>query len=140
MFLTFQYGTNEKESLPLELPIQVMTVKEIIQFSVQAFASEMVLKNKLSIDECKKQIRRKFLTQKEIDSMANSGRIVLENNVPANLSVDVNLEMEKALKAFNEKVFFLLIDGRQQTDLNTEIELKADSKIFFVRIVPLVGG
>ncbi len=140
MFLTFQYGTNEKESLPLELPIQVMTVKEIIQFSVQAFASEMVLKNKLSIDECKKQIRRKFLTQKEIDSMANSGRIVLENNVPANLSVDVNLEMEKALKAFNEKVFFLLIDGRQQTDLNGEIELKADSKIFFVRIVPLVGG
>ncbi len=140
MFLTFQYGTNEKESLPLELPIQVMTVKEIIQFSVQAFASEMVLKNKLSIDECKKQIRRKFLTQKEIDSMANSGRIVLENNVPANLSLDVNLEMEKALKAFNEKVFFLLIDGRQQTDLNTEIELKADSKIFFVRIVPLVGG
>lgn len=49
-------------------------------------------------------------------------------------------ECQKALAAFSTNQFFVLVDGRQVSDLQEEIAISSDSKISFLRLVPLVGG
>lgn len=46
----------------------------------------------------------------------------------------------RALKAFQEQAFFVLVDERQVQDLEQMIELRPDSKVSFVKLTPLVGG
>ena len=45
-----------------------------------------------------------------------------------------------ALAAFARNGFLLLVDDRQVTDLDAEIELRHDTAVCFLRLVPLVGG
>jgi hypothetical protein len=54
--------------------------------------------------------------------------------------VDWEKQAEVATEAFRRNGFFVLVDGRQVTELDEELELDADSEIRFVRLVPLVGG
>lgn len=45
-----------------------------------------------------------------------------------------------ALLAFTDGLYLVLIDGRQQTDLDAPIALHAGSRVTFVRLVALAGG
>ena len=45
-----------------------------------------------------------------------------------------------ALQAFEDGLYFVFIDEVQQTNLNTEVFLKTDSKVLFLRLTALVGG
>jgi len=49
-------------------------------------------------------------------------------------------QVERACSSFERNGFLLLVDGQQATDLDQRIELRADSEIQFVKLVPLVGG
>jgi hypothetical protein len=49
-------------------------------------------------------------------------------------------QADRAIDAFGRNGFFVLVDDRQVTDLDEELELTADSDIRFVRLVQLVGG
>lgn len=49
-------------------------------------------------------------------------------------------QYEEALNAFAGNRFLLLIDDLQVTDLDAEIEIRHDTRISFLRLVPLVGG
>jgi hypothetical protein len=54
--------------------------------------------------------------------------------------LDWEQQADRAIEAFGRNGFFVLIDDRQVTELNEELELTADSDIRFVRLVQLVGG
>jgi hypothetical protein len=45
-----------------------------------------------------------------------------------------------ALDGFARNAFFLVVDGRQMTDLDEEIPLQPKSRVTFVRLLPLQGG
>jgi len=49
-------------------------------------------------------------------------------------------QYEQAVKAFRGNGVIILIDGKQAEDLDEEIELRVDTHIAFLRLVPLVGG
>jgi hypothetical protein len=49
-------------------------------------------------------------------------------------------EYEKALTAFERNGFLLLAGKRQLIDLDEEIELRHDTEVVFLKLVPLVGG
>jgi hypothetical protein len=49
-------------------------------------------------------------------------------------------QADRAIEAFGRNGFFVLVDDKQVTDLDEELELTADSDIRFVRLVQLVGG
>jgi len=49
-------------------------------------------------------------------------------------------QADRALESFSRNGFFVLVDDRQVTDLDEELELTADSDIRFVRLVQLIGG
>lgn len=54
--------------------------------------------------------------------------------------IDWAEQYEAAVASFARNGFLLLVDDRQVTDLDAEIELRHDTAVSFLRLVPLVGG
>ena len=54
--------------------------------------------------------------------------------------IDWAEQYESALASFARNGFLILVDDRQVTDLDAEIELRHDTAVSFLRLVPLVGG
>jgi hypothetical protein len=54
--------------------------------------------------------------------------------------IDWQAQYERALDAFTYSRFLLLVDGQQLDDLDTKVELRPDTVVSFLRLVPLVGG
>jgi len=54
--------------------------------------------------------------------------------------IDWKEQYEAALASFAKNRFLLLVDDKQVTDLDTEIELRHDTSVSFLRLVPLIGG
>lgn len=46
----------------------------------------------------------------------------------------------KALEAFGQNGFFVIIDGKQIEELDEPITLRETSEVHFLKLVPLVGG
>jgi hypothetical protein len=59
---------------------------------------------------------------------------------PARERLDWEEHFTLALQAFQANRFLLLVDDRQVTDLTEVVELRHDSTITFLKLVPLVGG
>ena len=54
--------------------------------------------------------------------------------------IDWKAQFDKACDAFTHNGFFILIDDRQAESLDETITLRHDTKVSFVKLVPLVGG
>ena len=54
--------------------------------------------------------------------------------------IDWEAQYRKALQAFARNGFLLLVNDRQLTDLDEEVELRHDTTVTFLKLVPLVGG
>ena len=54
--------------------------------------------------------------------------------------LDWQKQFERACAAFQRNGFLLLVDEKQVSELDEPIELRADSEVQFVKLVPLVGG
>ena len=60
--------------------------------------------------------------------------------MPRPRRVDWERQADLAIESFERNGFFVLVDDRQVTDLDEELNLTVDSDVRFVRLVPLVGG
>jgi hypothetical protein len=54
--------------------------------------------------------------------------------------LDWKAQFKRACAGFQSNAFLLLVDGRQISELDEPIELRADSEVQFVKLVPLIGG
>lgn len=54
--------------------------------------------------------------------------------------IDWHEQAETALQAFTRNGFVLLVDGRQMESLDEEIRVRPDTRVSFLKLVPLVGG
>ena len=54
--------------------------------------------------------------------------------------IDWKAQFDKACEAFERNGFFILVDERQSEMLDETITLRHDTKVSFVKLVPLVGG
>lgn len=54
--------------------------------------------------------------------------------------IDPEKQFYIALDAFQKNGFFILINNRQVTDLETQIQLNKTVEISFLKLTPLVGG
>jgi hypothetical protein len=62
------------------------------------------------------------------------------NGVRTRPVLDAQKQLAKAIEAFRGNGFLVLLDDRQIMDLDEVLHLTAQSKITFLRLVPLVGG
>ncbi|EEF60741.1 hypothetical protein [Pedosphaera parvula] len=54
--------------------------------------------------------------------------------------IDWEEQYQKALEAFQRNGFFILIGDRQAESLDEEFEVKVETEVSFVKLMPLVGG
>lgn len=59
---------------------------------------------------------------------------------PRPQKVEWEPQLDRAVEAFQRGRFLVLVGDRQVTNLDEEIELKLETEVTFVRLVPLVGG
>jgi hypothetical protein len=54
--------------------------------------------------------------------------------------LDWHEQAETALQAFSRNGFILLVDDRQVESLDEEIRVRPETRVTFLKLVPLVGG
>ena len=54
--------------------------------------------------------------------------------------VDWEKQADVAVKAFEKSGFFVLVGGKQVTELDEDLELADGAHVRFVRLIPLIGG
>jgi hypothetical protein len=54
--------------------------------------------------------------------------------------LDWQEQFQRAVEAFERNGFFVLVSDRQAERLDDEFEVKVDTEVSFVKLVPLVGG
>jgi hypothetical protein len=70
----------------------------------------------------------------------DSEQVLNGYKMPKQRSIDWEKQYEKALQAFQNNGFIILVNDHQAEDLDEEIELIEDLSISFLRLIPLVGG
>jgi hypothetical protein len=81
-----------------------------------------------------------ILTKEAIDSSLKLGKIDSGGREIEPQKVDPQIAVENALLAFEDGFYFVFIDDKPQEKLDSAIDLRPNSQMLFLRLVPLVGG
>ena len=55
-------------------------------------------------------------------------------------NIDADEQVKNALDAFDRNGFFLLVDDRQVESLDEEFGVTANTRVTFIKLIPVVGG
>ena len=81
----------------------------------------------------------RVMSRQQIEQGASGGKVDPgERDLQQEVNVDEAIAV--ALQAFEDGLYFVFIDDVQQTHLDSEIFLKTNSKVMFLRLTALVGG
>jgi len=70
----------------------------------------------------------------------NAEKVLNGYKLKARRKIDWQEQYQKALEAFERNGFFVLVGDRQADSLDQQFEVKVDTEVSFVKLVPLVGG
>jgi hypothetical protein len=80
-----------------------------------------------------------FLSEQEIGEQAARGRVDFGGR-ELDQRVDVDDSVGVALESFEDGVYLVLVDGHQYESLDEPVNVADDSRVTFLRLVPLAGG
>ncbi len=123
---TFSLGRDEDRAFTLDVLAGRVTVRELIRTRV---ANEISDYN-LSQPEYFRGLVQPTDAERSLNGFKmRKGR-----------KIDPEKQFELAIKAFYSNGFILLVDDRQVDELDKEIEIRPDTTVTFLKLVPLVGG
>ena len=67
-------------------------------------------------------------------------RVLNGYKLKAKRKIDWQEQFQRALESFDRNGFFVLVGDRQAESLDEEFEVKVETEVSFVKLVPLVGG
>lgn len=70
----------------------------------------------------------------------NAERMLNGYKLKAKRKIDWQEQYQRALESFERNGFFVLVGDRQAESLDQDFEVKVDTEVSFVKLVPLVGG
>lgn len=102
---------------------------------------EHVVREEVSAFRQRQKQRRLFnvLTAGEISDGVARGRVDSGGRESVQ-EVDDEAAVATALQAFEDGLYFIFIDGQQQSDLDATVCITAQSEVTFLRLVALAGG
>lgn len=116
-----------------------ITATELIARTVTEQCRQLVERQALQQREAVERITRQYLSDADIQKMAETGRIALHDSVETS-SPDASVEVAVALEAFRRRRF-LILAGEQQIHYEDEVvPLNPFTLIRFVRLIALRGG
>lgn len=81
----------------------------------------------------------RVLTFREIAEAAARGKVTMGGR-DLDQEVDPQAAVATALQAFEDRLYYVFVDGQQQQGLDAEVQLRPNSRVTFLRLVPLAGG
>jgi hypothetical protein len=81
----------------------------------------------------------RFLSERELQEQAGRGRVDFGGR-DLRQPVDADAAVGVALESFEDGLYFVVIDGRQYESLDEQVVVGEDSRVTFLRLVPLAGG
>lgn len=81
----------------------------------------------------------RMLTEAEILREAERGKVD-PGGREGQQEVDPQEAVRLALQAFEDRLYYVFIDGVQLQSLDQPVRVKSGSRVLFVRLVPLAGG
>ena len=118
--------------LTLPSTAEPLTLRDIITAAVSAEAQAF---------QERQQERRlmRVLTSRQIAVGAAAGKVDPAQH-DLKQDVDPEVAVRTAVQAFTDGLYFVFVDGKQQTALDAGVSLGQDSRVSFVRLVALAGG
>ncbi|MEN8216755.1 MAG: hypothetical protein ABFS56_10345 [Pseudomonadota bacterium] len=118
------------DNLPIQLPSDNATLSQLIEIIVHQQTADFNHKR-----EEKNWLR--YLSHSQ--AMKETGKMGF-GQVYNTETVDVEKAVQDALQAFEDGLYFVFVDDKKIDKLDDNIDLKAHSKVFFLRLVALTGG
>ena len=125
-------GDNPRETTLVAFPHPQLPLREVIALKVQA---EVERRQRQRDGQGQVSLSLRYLTDEDL-AWARGGAIKRPQARP----VSAAAEVERALDAFAQRRFFVLVDGTRVSDLEELLSLTPETKLQFVRLLPLVGG
>jgi hypothetical protein len=123
--MTFSFNADNFE-FTISLPADIVTARELI--------SERVRQEVEDYNARRPEYFRGLVQPTDAERTLNGFRMR-----------DVRLlnwrgQYEKAIEAFHRNGFILLVDDRQVEDVDALVEVKPQTTVTFLKLIPLVGG
>lgn len=117
---------------PLELPAEVMSVRELIRERVYQEVQDF---NQGTIE----RTFRGLVQPTEAEQVLNS-RAPAEYRLARPRQIDWKAQFAAACEAFEANRFLLLVNNRQAESLDEQFTIGPGAEISFLKLTPLVGG
>ncbi len=137
-------GTYGPPPCPVEVELAegaAITIRELITLTVKAQVEAMAVQTELDPEEVRASFERQYGRLPGDSPSSQSGRDAAADptdKVPVN--IDVGVETENAIRAFDSGRMALLANGKQIEGLDTELTLPSGSKVTFLRMIQVAGG
>lgn len=117
---------NSVSAFPLELLTERVTVRELIRSRVY--------------QEVQDYNRREPEYFKGLVQPTDAEQTLNGYRIRKARQIDWRAQFDKAVEAFERNQFFLLVDDKQVEELDDEVTVTPETRVSFVKLVPLVGG
>ncbi|MHB1132337.1 MAG: hypothetical protein ACYC4L_08120 [Chloroflexota bacterium] len=125
-------GDNPRDTTVVAFPRPRLPLREVITLKVLA---EVERRQRQREGQGPLPLSLRYLTDEDL-AWARGGAV----QQPRPRQISAAAETERALTAFEERRFFVLVNGARVADLDEMLTLTPETKLQFVRILPLVGG
>ena len=123
---TFSLGGDDDRDFTLDVPEERITVRDLIRARVY------------------REVHEYNVSQPEyfhgLVQPSDAERSLNGFKMRKRRRIDPDGQFELAKRAFYTNGFILLVDDRQVDELEEEIEIRLDTTVTFLKLVPLVGG
>ena len=123
---TFSLGGDDDRDFTLDVPDEKISVQELIRARVYREVHDYNLHQP--------EYFQGLVQPSEAERSLNGFRMRRRRKI------DPERQFELAKRAFYSNGFILLVDDRQVDELEDEIEIRPDTTVTFLKLVPLVGG
>ena len=116
----------------LDLSATRMRIVDLVRQTVEEQVRTLTARRKLTAAEIERRLVRQYGILSQEDALRRR-RI----DVPRH---DTTVEVERALEACRAGACLVVVDGEPLTDLDQEITVSPDTRVQFLRLLPLAGG
>lgn len=123
--MTFSFKADSFE-FTISLPAEIVTARELIR--------ERVRQEVEDYNTRQPEYFRGLVQPTDAERTLNGFRLRKSRRL------DWREQYDKAVEAFGRNGFILLVDDRQVEDVDALIEVKPQTTVTFLKLIPLVGG
>ena len=123
---SFSFGNDEDEGFTLDVLTERITVRELIRTRVYLEVRDYNLRQP--------EFFRGLVQPTEAETTLNGFK------VRPGRRIDPKKQFKRAIESFYRNGFLILVNDRQVDELEEEIEIRPDTTVVFLKLVPLAGG